>query len=227
MVTPVGPIVRRWRSADQDMSGDWQPQDGFIYRDDNGQATGVLVDGAMGLIEKAVPDISPELLSASLDLALQQLVSLGLTGVHDMGIGRPVLELYQQKIAEGMFPSRVYAFTDGAGKTLDWLCENGMVSHESGRLYMRAVKLYIDGAMGSRGAALLTDYSDDPGNSGLLFMPPEDLEAQIDKAISCGFQVGVHAIGDRGNRVAWMHLKQSFQDILKARAGTESNMPRR
>ena len=188
--------------ADQDMSGDWQPQDGFIYRDDSGEATGVLVDGAMGLIEKAVPDISPQLLSASLDLALQQMVSMGLTGVHDMGISRSALQLYQQKIMEGSFPSRVYAFTDGAGSTLDWLCENGAVMDESGRLYMRSVKLFIDGAMGSRGAALLADYADDAGNSGLLFMPVEDLEAQIEKAISCGFQVGVHAIGDRGNRVA-------------------------
>ncbi len=188
--------------ADQDMSGDWQPQDGFIYRDDNGEASGVLVDGAMGLIDKAVPDISAELLSASLDLALSEMVSLGLTGVHDLGISRPVLELYQQKIEAGNFPSRVYAFTDGAGKTLDWLCGNGAVNHPSGRLQMRAVKLYIDGAMGSRGAALLADYADDAGNQGLLFMPPEDLEAQVDKAISCGFQVGLHAIGDRGNRVA-------------------------
>lgn len=188
--------------ADRDMSGEWQPQDGFIYRDDQKQARGVLVDGAMGMIEKVIPDISQELLSGSLDLALQRMVSFGLTGVHDMGVNRSVLELYQQKIEQGKFPSRVYTFTDGAGETLDWLCGNGALKHESGRLYMRAVKLFIDGAMGSRGAALLTDYSDDPGNRGLLFMPVKDLEAQIDKAINCGFQVGLHAIGDRGNRVA-------------------------
>lgn len=187
--------------VDQDISGDWQPQDGFIYRNADGQASGVLVDGAMGLVGNVVPDISQELLLASLDLALQRIVSLGLTGVHDMGISRSVFELYQQRIRAGKFPSRVYAFTDGAGKTLDWLCERGAVEDESGRLYMRAVKLFIDGAMGSRGAALLSDYSDDAGNTGLLFMPVEDLEAQIDKAIACGFQVGVHAIGDRGNQV--------------------------
>jgi predicted amidohydrolase YtcJ len=188
--------------TDQDMSGDWQPQDGYIHRGTDGQASGVLIDGAMGLVGKAVPEISKELLMASLDLALQRMVSKGLTGVHDMGISRSVLEMYQQKIDAEQFPTRVYAFTDGAGKTLDWLCENGAVEDESGRLYMRAVKLFIDGAMGSRGAALLSDYSDDAGNSGLLFMPMEDLEAQIDKSIKCGFQVGVHAIGDLGNRVS-------------------------
>lgn len=187
--------------ADRDLSGDWQPQGGFIHRDTDGQPTGILVDGAMELVEKAVPRISPELLRASTGLALQQMVSLGLTGVHDMGVNRQVLESYRQLIGEGQFPSRVYAFTDGAGETLDWLCANGPVEDSSGRLVMRAVKLYIDGAMGSRGAALLADYADDSGNSGLLFMAPAELEAQVEKALACGFQVGVHAIGDRGNRV--------------------------
>ena len=187
--------------ADRELAGDWQPEGGFIYRDEDGQASGVLVDAAMSLVESAVPEISAELFIASLDLALQQMVSLGLTGVHDMGIGREVLELYQQQIIAGRFPVRVYAFTDGAGETLDWLCANGAVNDASGRLHMRAVKLYMDGAMGSRGAALLEDYADDAGNSGLLFMGQEDLEARIDKALACGFQVGVHAIGDRGNRV--------------------------
>jgi len=196
--------------VDRDLGGDWQPQGGFIYRDASGHASGVLVDGAMEMVGKIVPETSSELLQASLKLALQQMVSLGLTGVHDMGISKPVLEMYQQFIRAGQFPTRVYAFTDGAGETLDWLCGNGLVEDESGRLYMRAVKLYIDGAMGSRGAALLADYSDDAGNSGLLFMPPEDLEANIDKALACGFQVGVHAIGDRGNRVTLDALEASM-----------------
>ena len=197
--------------ADQDLSGEWQPRGGFIYRDAQGLASGVLVDGAMELVEKAVPAVSPKLLQASLGLALQQMVSLGLTGVHDMGVDQSVVELYQQRIDAGQFPTRAYTFTDGAGKTLDWLCSNGAYEDASGRLYMRATKLYIDGAMGSRGAALLADYSDDVGNSGLLFMPAADLEAKIDKAMACGFQVGVHAIGDRGNRVTLDALEAALQ----------------
>jgi len=188
--------------SDQDLSGERQPQGGYIYRDSQGQATGVLIDGAMSLITDIVPATSSELMQASLNLALKQTASLGLTGVHEMGINRDVMDMYQQFIKAGNFPVRVYAFTDGAGETLDWLCEKGFVEDETGRLYMRAVKLYIDGAMGSRGAALLADYSDDAGNSGLLFMPPDQLEAQIQKAMACDLQVGVHAIGDRGNRVA-------------------------
>ena len=197
--------------ADQDLSGDWQPTGGFIHRDANGQASGVLIDGAMVLVESAVPEISQELLVASLDLALQQMVSLGLTGVHDMGISQAVVELFQQRIRAGQFPSRVYAFTDGAGETLDWLCERGALEDESGRLHMRAVKLYIDGAMGSRGAALHADYTDDAGNSGLLFMTPDELQANMDKALACGYQVGVHAIGDRGNRVTLDAFESAMQ----------------
>ena len=196
--------------ADQNLSGDWQPQGGLIYRDANDKASGVLVDGAMGLVGSAVPDISPELLQASLGLAIEQMLSLGLTGVHEMGIDQSILALYQRLINGGQFPTRVYAFTDGAGKTLDWLCDNGAYEDDSGRLVMRAVKLYIDGAMGSRGAALLADYSDESGNAGLLFMPPADLEAQFDKAMACGFQVGVHAIGDHGNRVVLDALGSSM-----------------
>ncbi len=197
--------------ADQDLSGDWQPQGGFIHRDATGQATGVLVDGAMSLVEKTVPGISSQLLQASLDLALQTLVSNGLTGVHEMGIDHSVFEMYQHRIRAGKFPTRVYAFTNGAGETLDWLCARGKVEDESGRLYMRAVKLYIDGAMGSRGAALLTDYADDAGNSGLLFMSAKELGSGIEKAMNCGFQVAIHAIGDRGNRVALDALETAIE----------------
>jgi len=196
--------------VDRDMSGDWQPQGGHIYRDAEGQATGVLVDGAMQLVNSIVPDPSSELVQTSLSLAIQQMLSLGLTGVHEMGIDREVMELYQQRVATGQFPTRVYAFTDGAGETLDWLCKIGFIADDSNRLHMRAVKLYIDGAMGSRGAALLADYSDDPGNSGLMFMPVEQMETYIDKAMACDLQVGVHGIGDAGNRA----ILDAFEKVI-------------
>jgi predicted amidohydrolase YtcJ len=197
--------------ADQDLSGDWQPDGGYIHRDAEGQASGVLIDGAMSLVESTVPEISRELLVASLDLALQHMVSLGLTGVHDMGVDQSVVELFQGRIRAGKFPTRAYMFTDGAGETLDWLCARGAIGDESGRLIMRAVKLYIDGAMGSRGAALQADYEDEPGNTGLLFMPPQALQANIEKSLACGLQVGVHAIGDLGNKVALDALESAMQ----------------
>ncbi|MCJ7816056.1 MAG: amidohydrolase, partial [Xanthomonadales bacterium] len=186
--------------SDRDLRGDWQPEGGFIHRDDQGEPTGIFVDGAMEYVEQAVPETSPELIDAALDLATNTLVSLGLTGVHDPGIDREVVRLYQQKIAAGSFPVRVYAMADGMGETTDWLCEQGPLNDPSGRLEMRAVKLYADGALGSRGAALLEDYSDDPGNHGLMFVNENEMESALRRIFSCGLQAGVHAIGDAANR---------------------------
>ena len=188
--------------ADQDLSGDWQPQGGFIHRDESGQPTGVFVDGAIALVESAVPVISRETFSAALDQAVQTLIGLGITGVHDPGIDRAMVELYQDKIREGKFPLRVYAMADGIKETLDWLCENGPFNDPSGQLVMRSVKLYGDGALGSRGAALLEDYSDDPGNRGLLFASQAQVENNMRRIMACGLQVGIHAIGDAGDRQA-------------------------
>ena len=196
--------------ADRDFSGDWQPQGGFIHRDENGAATGIFVDGAMSLVESVIPATSGEIIEASLDLATRNLASLGLTGVHDPGVDRSVIELYGRKIRQGKFPLRVYAMADGMGDTLDWLCANGPVHDPSGKLQMRSVKLYADGALGSRGAALLADYSDDPGNRGLLFAGQQLMEEQLRRAISCGLQVGIHAIGDAANRQAL----DAYQSIM-------------
>jgi len=196
--------------ADRDLSGNWQPEAGAILRDEGGQASGVFIDGAMSLIDSAVPDISPDVLSSALDQAIWTLNSLGLTSVHDPGIDRKTAELYLEKIRTGKFPLRVYAMADGMNETLDWLCENGPVNDPSGRLVMRAVKLYGDGALGSRGAALLADYSDDPGNSGLLFADPQQVEAHMRHVMACGLQVGIHAIGDAGNR----HALDAFEKLV-------------
>lgn len=119
----------------------------------------------------------------------------------DPGLGQVAMDRFQRKLAQGQLRTRLYAMTDGAGETLDWLCANGPLEDPEGFLFMRATKLYGDGALGSRGAALLEDYSDDPGNRGLLFLEEQEMQAQVDKVLECGFQVAVHAIGDRGNRV--------------------------
>ncbi len=187
--------------ADRDLSGEWQPEGGFIHRDSEQQASGVFLDGARSLVERTIPAESSKLYDQALELALHRMVSLGLTGVHDPGLGRAGIERYLRQIEDGRFPTRVYVMADGAGDTLDWLCGQGGIKHQSGRLFAHAAKLYEDGALGSRGAALLRDYSDDPGNKGLLFLQPDVLQSQVDKVMACGFQVAIHAIGDAGNRV--------------------------
>lgn len=190
------------RAADRRFDGNWQPDGGRVERDANGHATGVLVDRAMDLIESSVPaTTAPERVEA-LTRALAQASSLGLTGVHDAGASLADLRLYQSFIDRGEFSLRVYAMADGEGPALDYLCKQGWLKDDQGLLSVRAVKFYADGALGSRGAALLAPYLDDPGNTGLLIQSAAELTEMVKRAMGCGLQVAVHAIGDRGNRVA-------------------------
>lgn len=188
-------------AAKRDFAGDWQPDGGKIQRNAQGQASGVFVDGAMGLVESAIPEPDAEAMRRALTIGMRLAVEHGLTGVHDAGISLQQLRAYQQLADRGEMPLRISAMADGDNEALAWLCDNGLYRHDGGRLQMRTVKLYIDGALGSRGAALIEDYSDDPGNRGLLFMKTRQLADVAARAKQCGVQVATHAIGDRGNRV--------------------------
>ena len=181
--------------------GDWQPAGGRIVRDAHGRATGVLVDAAMALVDSVLPPMDVAAAERALALGMQEAVRHGLTGVHDAGVSLLQLQAYRNLADRGEMPLRIHAMADGDSEALAWLCREGPYRHPGGRLQMRAVKLYVDGALGSRGAALLADYSDDPGNRGLLLMAPEHLADAVEKARDCGIQVATHAIGDRGNRL--------------------------
>jgi len=181
-----------------DLTGDWQPEGGFIHRDDNGQPTGIFIDRAEQVFADVIPEPGEEERARGLDLALERMVSLGLTGVHEAGTSLDDVRRYLHREAAGKLPIRIHALADGDGAALDALCRMGPV--ETARITMRGVKLYGDGALGSRGAALLEDYSDDPGNRGLLFESDSEMQRMVDKAMGCGLQVAIHAIGDRANR---------------------------
>ena len=190
------------RAVRRDLSGDWQPDGGRIDRDAAGKPTGLFIDNAMLLVEQARPAMSEATAEHALEIAMRAAAEQGLTGVHDAGITLAELGRYQRLADRGRMPLRISAMADGDSAALESLCRNGLYRHPSGRLQMRAVKLYADGALGSRGAAMLEDYSDDHGNHGLMVMSPAQLAAATAKAKRCGVQVATHAIGDRGNREA-------------------------
>ena len=190
------------RAIGRDLSGDWHPDGGKVLRDGAGKPTGILVDSAMDLIDAVRPAADAAHLERVLALGMQAAVAAGLTGVHDAGVPMAEMQAYQRLADRGAMPLRVYALADGNKEALDWLCRDGLYRHAEGRLQMRAVKLFADGALGSRGAAMLEDYSDDHGNRGLLVMSADELAAAAAKAKRCGVQVGTHAIGDRGNRLS-------------------------
>ena len=194
------------RATGQDLDaggtrGDWHPAGGRIVRDAQGRATGVLVDGAMALVDGVLPAMDVASAERALSSGMQEAVRHGLTGVHDAGVSLLQMQAYRNLADRGEMPLRIHAMADGDSEALAWLCREGAYRHAGGRLQMRAVKLYVDGALGSRGAALLEDYSDDPGNRGLVLMSPDQLGEAVAKARDCCIQVATHAIGDRGNRL--------------------------
>ncbi len=177
------------------------PIGGKIIRDDNGHATGVLVDKAMGLMTAQLPEPDKNELRAAIHSAVDALLAEGMTGVHDAGIDLMTAEVYLSMADDKELDMRIYAMLSGAGSVLDAVGKP-IRAYGGDRLEIAAVKLYADGALGSRGAAMLEPYSDDAENRGLPFWTQEELDAFVAKANNLGFQVGIHAIGDLGNRMA-------------------------
>ncbi|MEO8747780.1 MAG: amidohydrolase [Rhodanobacter sp.] len=176
------------------------PSGGRIERDAQGNPSGVFVDAATRLIEAKVPPPSAPEQAAALDAALAEMARVGLTGVGDAGINLQTYRLYRSYAHAHKLTARIYAMIGDTGADFDTISKNGpLIGYGNDFLTVRAVKLFADGALGSRGAAMLAPYSDDPGNRGLLFMQPAVMTAKIEKAFAKGYQVGIHAIGDRAN----------------------------
>lgn len=205
------------RASTRALEGDWQPEGGRILRDAAGRPTGVFIDTAAQFIEAAVPAPDAAYREEALERALAAAAANGLTGLHDMGTRLEDLALYRRFADAGRLSLRVTGYADGDNAMLAALCAVGPWRHAGGRLRMNGVKLYADGALGSRGAALEADYHDAPGERGLLVTSPEALGVAMDKARDCGLQVAAHAIGDRGNRIVIDLFDERLDDANGAR----------
>ena len=173
------------------------PAGGRIVRDEAGAPTGVLIDNAMDLVAAVVPEPTEAQLEARLRAALERCAQVGLTGVHDAGMELAAFRKLREWDAAGQLPLRVYAMASGQSEERHAYLEQG--PYEGRMLTMKAVKLLADGALGSRGAALHEPYSDEPGQLGLLLLSPEELKERARTFMKRGFQVCIHAIGDRAN----------------------------
>lgn len=189
------------------------PTGGKILRDSAGDPTGVFVDNAEGIITSAQPPPSRAELRTATLAAVRECNRWGLTGVHDAGVSRQGISLYDSLAQAGVFTLRNYVMVRDDSADLAYYFGLGPQNAlHDGHLWIRSIKLYSDGALGSRGAALLAPYSDDPGNSGLLVSTPAHLRDRSIQALHAGFQVATHAIGDRGNRNAL----DAYEAALKA-----------
>ncbi|MCI0452569.1 MAG: amidohydrolase [Candidatus Latescibacteria bacterium] len=190
------------------------PPGGRIVRDARGEPTGILVDEAEKLLTSHVPVATGEELDRRLARAIQECNRLGLTGVHDAGTDPDVLASLRRLGERDALTINVYCMLDSdAPAFVRAFFETGPSTEFEGRLVARAVKLRADGALGSRGAALLRPYDDDPGNVGLLVDPPDSLYAWTRDALRAGFQVCTHAIGDRGNRVTLDAYQRALAEV--------------
>ena len=182
------------------------PEGGEIIHDAAGEATGVFVDNAEPLVtpqERSEPERR-----RALELAMDECLQKGVTSLTDAGAPIEVIGLYKELAAGGKLRTRLYVMASGLG-TMRALAkpESGL---GNGLLDVRSVKLFADGALGSRGAALLEPYADDAGNLGLVRTPPEEMLEAARFALAHGFQVGIHAIGDRANRIVLDIYEKAF-----------------
>jgi predicted amidohydrolase YtcJ len=191
------------------------PPGGRILRRADGTPSGVLLDAAQDLVIARIPPPGPQELEAAIADGLAEAVRLGLTAVQDAGVPDEVLAVYRRLAAEDRLPVHVYAMLDGE-RPLPELREamaRARAAPAQGRLTVRAVKLFADGALGSRGAALHDDYADEPGNRGLLLAAPEALAAKVAACARAGFQPAIHAIGDRAVTVALDGLEAAAGEV--------------
>ena len=189
------------------------PQGGFIEKGQDGQPTGLLVDKAMGLVEVLIPKESLERDKEAFLKGLQRYASLGWTQIQIPGGTYQDIELLNEIKEEGNLIQRVY-FMVSDGKPALRLLEEGPMIDPEHLLTVRAIKMYADGALGSRGAALLEDYDDYEGKGVLIFLE-EETRPKLEKALLVGIQIGTHAIGDLGNRMTLDWYENALKTVSK------------
>jgi predicted amidohydrolase YtcJ len=194
------------------------PPGGRILRDAGGAPAGVLVDTAQQLVWTKIPPPARDVRKRRLARGLTASAEAGLTSVHDAGVTLDTIPLYKELLAEGKMPVRAYVMLRGTdGGPEEFLTGGRELKPEvglgDGRLTVRSIKVVADGALGSRGAYLLTPYSDEPGTRGLLRVDAAGFRELLRQALARGFQVNTHAIGDGANRFVLDEYERAFAGV--------------
>ncbi|WP_026111311.1 amidohydrolase [Pseudoalteromonas ruthenica] len=191
------------------------PAGGEIIRTAQGNPSGVFIDKAEQLITAHIPKRSEKALATALDKAGQHLLSLGITSAHDAGIDFDTWQLYKQRAKDNNLPLRIYAMLGATDAKLETMLKAGKVDDNEDMLAIRSVKVYADGALGSRGAALLQDYADRKGHRGLMLEDQQQLEDIFSLCFKHGFSAHTHAIGDRANQI----VLNAYENVFKRTGG--------
>ncbi|WP_127141263.1 amidohydrolase [Flagellimonas marinaquae] len=194
-----------------DMAGitdETETEGGEIVKE-NGEITGVLVDNPMALVDKVIPEASLEQKIQALKDAEKISLDYGLTTVNDAGLPRDIIELIDSLQQADELSIRVYAMVSNYPENLDYFLNKGIIKTEG--LNVRSVKVYGDGALGSRGAALRSPYSDKPGHFGAMVTPVDQIEALAERIAATDYQMNTHAIGDSANIVVLRAYKKALE----------------
>jgi len=204
------------------------PPGGQIIRDRNGEPTGTLVDNAFRLVSTHIPPMSREQKKEAARLSIRECLASGLTGVHEAGGSRQDIELYEEMMKAGEFDLRIYEFVRWPAneqnlphtyEALDYyLAQGPQIGLHDNHLTIRGIKMSLDGALGSRGAAFLEPYQDDPANRGVLRLSEDEIYRTILRGLKAGFQTAVHAIGDRANRTVLDAMERALKEANVADA---------
>jgi predicted amidohydrolase YtcJ len=195
------------------------PENGRILRDEKTmEPTGNLLNRAQELVASRVPPVSLDQTKKAIELAAQECVRNGLTSVHEARVSPMMIEAYRELLHEDRLAVRIYVMLDGADKTLvsEWL-QRGPKIDPQHRLTIRAFKLFADGALGSRGAALLAPYSDAPESRGVVTTTQAEIYDLTRRSLEKGFQVCTHAIGDAANHLTLDAYAQASRETPSAR----------
>ncbi len=185
--------------------------DGGVIGVEDGKLTGILVDSPMSLVEESFPKQNRSYNKQALLDAERICLEMGLTTINDAGLDKEIIELIDSLQQKDSMALRVYAMVSNKPKNLDYYLNNGKIKTD--RLNVRSVKVYADGALGSRGAAMRESYSDMPGHFGAMITPADSLQALADKIAAADFQMNTHAIGDSAN----ISVLRAYETALKGK----------
>jgi hypothetical protein len=177
---------------------------------ENGKLTGIFIDAPMDLIENKIPPHSKTAQIRALKDAEKICLELGLTSVDDAGLSREVIELIDELQKEGELKMRIYAMISVSDENIDYYTKKGV--YKTDRLNVCSFKVYADGALGSRGAAMKEPYSDKHNHFGALVTPLETVKSYAEKIVASDFQMNTHAIGDSANYV----MLKTYKDVMKS-----------
>jgi len=196
------------------------PEGGRILHDPGSrEPTGLLLEKAQQLVTRIFPQETHSTRKENILLSIQTALKMGLTSIHDPGEDADTIRIYKELLKENALNIRLYVMflIPGDGDLLERIIRNKPeIDLGNNRLTLRSIKFLIDGALGARGAALLSSYSDKKGEMGLVAVPEDEIFSIVKKCLSAGYQVAMHAIGDRANRMALDASERAQREVRSA-----------